>query len=162
MDLPGVAVQSCDAGCGCGVDAVVLASSTAGEFMYSDGRGDGNVEHDFTDGKEPQCEVVSEAVGIFDGPASVRPGFGPADQAFVFGDRGVDADRAEVGVGSGVQGCRSVSGFVRIETDDDHGVRFPSLGGWGIRGGQSDFKYLSQQLVVMPLSSHTANADRWG
>lgn len=37
-----------------------------------------------------------------------------------------------------------------------------SLDGWGIRGGQSDFKYLSEQLVVTPLSSHTANADRRG
>lgn len=33
---------------------------------------------------------------------------------------------------------------------------------WGIRGGQSDFKYLSQQLMVMPLFSHAANADRRG
>jgi hypothetical protein len=32
----------------------------------------------------------------------------------------------------------------------------------GIRGGQSDFKYLSQQLVVTPLFSHAANADRRG
>jgi hypothetical protein len=30
----------------------------------------------------------------------------------------------------------------------------------GIRGGQSGFKYLSQQLVVTPLFSHAANADR--
>ena len=30
----------------------------------------------------------------------------------------------------------------------------------GIRGGQSDFKYLSQQLGVTPLFSHSANADR--
>ena len=32
----------------------------------------------------------------------------------------------------------------------------------GIRGGQSDFKYLSQQLAVTPLFSHAANADRRG
>lgn len=32
--------------------------------------------------------------------------------------------------------------------------------GTGIRGGQSDFKYLSQQLGVAPLLSHSANADR--
>jgi hypothetical protein len=36
------------------------------------------------------------------------------------------------------------------------------LCGWGIRGGQSDFKYLSQQLAVTPLFSHAANADRRG
>jgi len=32
----------------------------------------------------------------------------------------------------------------------------------GIRGGQSDFKYLSQQLGVTPLFSHSVNADREG
>ncbi|GAA3129636.1 hypothetical protein GCM10020255_012480 [Rhodococcus baikonurensis] len=79
IDLPGVAVQSCDAGCGRSVDAVVLASSTTGEFTYSGGGGSGNIVHDLTEGKEPQCEVVPEAVGVLDGPASVRPGFGPND-----------------------------------------------------------------------------------
>jgi hypothetical protein len=39
---------------------------------------------------------------------------------------------------------------------------FPSLMWVGIRGGQSDFKYLSQQLAVTPLFSHAANADRRG
>lgn len=39
---------------------------------------------------------------------------------------------------------------------------FPSLVGGGIRGEQSDFKYLSQQLAVTPLFSHAANADRRG
>ncbi len=32
----------------------------------------------------------------------------------------------------------------------------------GIRGGQSDFKYLSQQLGVTPPLSHSANAGRKG
>jgi hypothetical protein len=39
---------------------------------------------------------------------------------------------------------------------------FPSLTWVGIRGGQSDFKYLSQQLAVTPLFSYAANADRRG
>jgi hypothetical protein len=52
--------------------------------------------------------------------------------------------------------------LVRIDADDDHGYGFASLEWVGIRGGQSDFKYTSQQLVVTPLCSHTANADRRG
>ena len=55
-----------------------------------------------------------------------------------------------------------MGGLVRIDADNDHGYGFPSLDGWGIRGGQSDFKYLSQQLAVTPLFSHAANADRRG
>ena len=39
---------------------------------------------------------------------------------------------------------------------------FPSVVWAGIRAGQSDFKYLSQQLAVTPPFSHAANADRRG
>lgn len=49
MDLTGVTLQCCDAGCSGGVDAVVLASSTAGELPYGGGGGGRDVEDDFTE-----------------------------------------------------------------------------------------------------------------
>ncbi|CCW14896.1 hypothetical protein EBESD8_54670 [Rhodococcus aetherivorans] len=139
---------------------VVLASAATGQFTYPSGGGGRDIEDELPEGQQPLGEVVAETVGVLDCPGTLRPRLGPDDQFLVVGAGGVDADRAEIGVGDRVDRGGGVAGLVRIDTDDDHGRRFPSRSGRGIRGEQADFKYLSQQLGVTPLSSHSANADR--
>jgi hypothetical protein len=104
--------------------------------------------------------MVPEPISVLDRPGPLRPCFRPLDQPPVLGQRRLDTSEPTSEL---VAGSSAVAVWVDLcgstpMTIMDTGSL--SLVWVGIRGGQSDFKYLSQQLGVTPLFSHAANADR--
>lgn len=99
IDRADVTLRDSDA-CRCGrIDPVIRAPAAAGEFPNPGGGGRRDIEDDLPDGQQPLSQVTTETVGVLDRPGALRPGLGPGDPGRVAGAGGVDADRAEVGVG---------------------------------------------------------------
>jgi len=90
VDLADIALQCCDTGRS-RVDAVSLASAAAGEFPDPCGYRRRDIHNDLAQGQQPQRQVVSETVGVFDPPGPFGPGLRPDNQTLVFGEGCLDA-----------------------------------------------------------------------
>ncbi len=145
VDLPRIALQRCDTGRRGGIDAVVFAATTTGRVP-------GRVRSPSSE--YPRRLRQAPAARALNGARARRRSRSPRCALATFSPR-----RSVAGTQRGTPRCA----VTRRRSCWPSRARWRC--GWtvvwaGIRAGQSDFKYLSQQLAVTPPFSHAANADR--